>query len=73
MSLHVTQPTVVPLTTSASGQFVIRVTRSPAPDAGLRLFELEPGNYALHIDLRDVVLALELPDQGVTRFCNIAT
>jgi hypothetical protein len=73
LTLGVSEPTVLPLQTTATGQFVIRVNSSPAPSATLRSIELTPGNYELHVNLPDSELGLELPDQGSTRVCGVAT
>jgi hypothetical protein len=73
LAIKVGRPTSLPLSTTSSGQFVIRIPDSPSPDAALKLIDLEPGNYELHIGLRDTELHLELPGTGSTRLCGVIT
>jgi hypothetical protein len=73
LAIKVGPPTSLPLSTTSSGQLVIRVPDSPSPGAALKLIDLEPGNYELHIGLRDTELHLELPGTGSTRLCGVTT
>ena len=73
LALQIGQPTSLPLKTTVSGQFVIGVEGSSSFSTATKLLDLEPGNYELRVDLRDIQLNLELPDQGSTRVCGVAT
>ena len=72
LAVKVGQPTVLPFSTTAAGQFVIRIAGSPSPDTALKVIDLEPGSYELHLDLPDTRLDFELPGQGSTRVCGLA-